>query len=109
MTTWDEIRNRSEQASLFDLEASTIDTGASAVAVEQDEFSAETVDVEQIEPEVFDPVPIDAPGDVELPPEFEPDEGEEPSTPKPVWQRLASLLVPIGVVVYVLISALADR
>ena len=58
---------------------------------------------------MFDPDPIVVPEDVELPPEFEPDEGEEPSTPKPVWQRLASLLVPIGVVVYVLISALADR
>ena len=35
------------------------------------------------------------------------DEDDEP--PKPLWQRLASLIIPIGFVLYILISALANR
>ena len=42
-----------------------------------------------------------------LPPEFEAD--EEPEEPKPIWQRLASFIVPIGIVLYILVSALVDR
>ena len=34
---------------------------------------------------------------------------EEAQPPKPLWQRLASLIVPLGVVLYILISALANR
>ena len=34
---------------------------------------------------------------------------EEAEPPKPLWQRLASLIIPIGFVLYILISALANR
>lgn len=34
---------------------------------------------------------------------------EEDEAPKPLWQRLASLLVPIGVVLYIIISALLNN
>jgi hypothetical protein len=96
--------------SLFDLESSTIETEAGVAVAEPAEFAARTVDVEQMEPEVFDPDPIPVPDGAELPAEFEPaeeDDGE--ARPKPMWQRLASLIVPIAVVVYILISAFADR
>ena len=96
--------------SLFDLESSKVDTGTAPTIDEQDEFAAQSVEVDQIEPEVFDPDPAAVPEEAALPPEFEPDPADDEETqPKPRWQRLASLLVPIAVVVYVLISAFADR
>jgi hypothetical protein len=95
--------------SLFELEGSTIETEAHASAVDEDPYAAQTVEVEQLEPEVFE---VGAAGDMpeaQLPPEFETAaEGEEAEEPKPLWQRLASFIVPIGVVLYILISALAD-
>jgi predicted nucleic acid-binding Zn-ribbon protein len=95
--------------SLFELEGSTIETDVparSAPAVAEDEFPAQTVDVEELEPDVsdLDDVPLEA----ELPPEFEPD-ADEPETERSPWRRLVRLVVPIGIVAYILISALADR
>jgi len=96
--------------SLFELEGSTIETDApvrpAAPLAADDEFPAQTVEVEEIEPEVFDPV--DVPDEVELPPEFESDE-EEPESQRPGWQRLARLIVPIGIAAYILISSFIDR
>jgi predicted nucleic acid-binding Zn-ribbon protein len=95
--------------SLFELEGSTIETDAPAQpapAVAEDEFPAQTVDVEELEPDVFDP--DDVPVEAELPPEFEPDE-DEPEMERSPWRRLVRFIVPIGIVVYILISALADR
>jgi hypothetical protein len=95
--------------SLFELEGSTIETDAPAQpapAVAEDEFPAQTVDVEELEPDVFDP--DDVPVETELPPEFEPDE-DEPQMEQSPWRRLVRLIVPIGIVAYILISALADR
>jgi hypothetical protein len=91
--------------SLFDLEQSTIE--ADAPVVDDDEFAARTVDVEQLEPEVFDVGR--ASDEVEMPPEFEPEVEPETEPPKPLWRRLGSVIVPIGVVVYLLITALANR
>ena len=34
---------------------------------------------------------------------------DDVETPKPLWQRLASLVIPIGFVLYILVSALANR
>ena len=45
--------------------------------------------------------------DVATPYEGEMDDDADP--PKPLWQRLASLVIPIGLVLYILISALANR
>ncbi len=94
--------------SLFELEGSTIES--EAPAADDDMYAARTVEIEQLEPEVFegDMVDHDAPleyDEIEVP--EEPEDELEP--PKPVWQRLASLLVPIGVVLYFVISAFADR
>jgi predicted ATP-dependent serine protease len=89
--------------SLFDLEQETID--ADAPDVEADVYEARTVDAEQPDPEVFD-----LGGDeVEMPTELEADDEEATRPAKPVWQRFARLIVPIGVVLYILISSLANR
>jgi hypothetical protein len=97
--------------SLFELEGSTLETDTDAAArsaapvADVDEFPAQTVEVEELEPEVFDPDGV--PDEVDLPPELEGD--EEPGTERPRWRALARLIVPIGVVVYILVTALADR
>jgi hypothetical protein len=97
--------------SLFELEGNTLETDAdasprpAAPAADVGEFPAQAVDVEELEPEVFDPDGV--PDEVDLPPEFDGD--EEPVAQRPRWRALARLIVPIGVVVYVLVTALADR
>jgi hypothetical protein len=93
--------------SLFDLESSKVETAEPISYDDADEFAAQTVEVEYAEPEVYDPVaPIDVPAEVE--PEIVDDDLEE-SEPKPLWQRLASFIVPIGVVLYIIISALVNN
>jgi hypothetical protein len=87
--------------SLFELEGSTLETDA---PVREDAYEARSVDVEQLEPQGFDP------GDdgVDLPTELEIDDQDvEPA--KPAWQRFARLIVPIGVVLYIVITAIANR
>jgi hypothetical protein len=88
--------------SLFELEGSTLE--ADEPAREPEPFEARTAEVEDLEPELPDTEIENA----ELPPEFEADEDEE--LPRRTgWRRFARLIVPIGVGVYVLITALADR
>lgn len=86
--------------SLFELEGSTIEFDEPAAQVD-DGFEARTVDVEEMEPEVFD-ADVD---EVELPPEFEAEEDDDMAR-KPGWQRYARLIVPIGIALYILVSAL---
>jgi predicted nucleic acid-binding Zn-ribbon protein len=89
--------------SLFELEGSTIE--ADEPVADDDLSPAPTVEVEQVEPEVFEP---DLPEDDTMPPEFEPDDEElEPKQQR--RRQLARLIVPIGVVVYIAITALVDR
>ena len=95
--------------SLFELEGSTIES--EAPVADDDLYAARTVEVEELDPELFE---VDADQDPALEfEEFEETEAPAPADdyerPKPVWQRLASLLVPVGVVLYFVISALADR
>jgi hypothetical protein len=90
--------------SLFELEGSTLEDDELHEDEEDFEAQAHTVEVEELEPEVFEPEVVD----VDPPPEFEAD-AEDAGPPKPMWQRLARLVVPIGVVLYVLVSVLADR
>jgi hypothetical protein len=97
--------------SLFELEGSTIEVEERRDLAE-DPYAAQTVDVEQLEPEVFEVDTGDTGDavDVSLPPEFEAEVADgEPPEPKPFWQRLASFIVPVGIVLYILISALVDR
>lgn len=91
--------------SLFDLERSAIPADDEPITYDEaDEYAAQTADVELAEPEVYEVggEPDDARE------EFEPFD-DEVERPKALWQRLASLIVPIGIVLYILISALANR
>jgi hypothetical protein len=98
--------------SLFELEGSTLETDkdvsarSPAPVADVDEFPAQTVEVEELEPEVFDDRD-GVPDEVALPPELEGD--EEPGTERPRWRALVRLIVPIAVVVYILVSTLVDR
>ena len=72
--------------SLFDLESSKIET--EAPAADEDPYAAQTVDVEELEPEVFeDATPV------ELPPELDADEPEVEDEPsyEPAEAALATL------------------
>ena len=94
--------------SLFDLDASTVESQPQTAPAreEPDVYRPEMADVEPFAPE---PVTVDAP-EVELPPAFDAVEtADEATGRKPGWQRFARLVVPIGVAIYVLVSALADR
>jgi len=86
--------------SLFELEGSTIE-GEQPAEVADDPFEAQTIEVEEVEPEVFD---TDLEG-VELPPEFEAEEDDE-APRKPGWRRFVRLVVPVGIALYILVSAL---
>jgi hypothetical protein len=91
--------------SLFDLEGSTLEQPTPVEP--EDAYAARTVEVADAEAELEEPEAI-GPDDAELPPEFETGDEDEPA-PRPTWQRFARLIVPIGVVLYILISALANR
>ena len=92
--------------SLFELEGSTIEAEpeearAPVEVYEPETFEPATFDPEHVEPEVYD---VGEPVEVE---EIDLDEG--PETPKPLWRRLGSLIVPIGIVLYIVISAIANN
>jgi hypothetical protein len=90
--------------SLFELEGATIESEPQESAPPE-MYEPETIETEYAEPELYDvgrPVDVHVDIDVDL-------EDEEATTPKPLWQRLASLIVPIGIVLYILVSALANR
>lgn len=91
--------------SLFDLEANLIPSEAPETYDDADEFAAQTVEVEQFEPEAYE---VEAAAPTEALPEVD-IEDEDAEPPKPAWQRLASFIVPIGVVLYIIISALVNN
>ena len=86
--------------SLFELEGSTLETETQEQAPPE-LYDPEVVEAEYAEPEVFD---AGEPVEVE-----EIDVDEEMERPKPLWQRLTSLIIPIGVVLYIVISAIANN
>ena len=89
--------------SLFELEGSTIDSEHQEQAPPE-LYDPDVVEPEYAEPEIFD---VGDPVEVE-----EPDEDvvvyEEPEAPKPLWQRLTRLIIPIGVVLYIVVSQLVN-
>lgn len=88
--------------SLFELEGSTIEFDEPAAQVD-DGFEARTVEVEEVTP----PEVLDAEVDeVELPPEFEAADEEAEAAQRPGWRRFARLVVPIGIALYILVTAL---
>jgi hypothetical protein len=86
--------------SLFELEAATIESEPQESAPPE-MYEPDVVEPDYTEPEVYDLG--------EAPETYDNEIGEEDSRPKPLWQRLASFIVPIGVVLYILVSALANR
>jgi len=89
--------------SLFELEGSTIESEPHESA------PPELYDPDIVEPDYAEQPEVYDVGEPIAPP-YEPTKDEvEVDAPKPLWQRLASLIVPIGVVLYILISALANR
>ena len=87
--------------SLFELEGSTLESEPEVSAPPPELYEPDVVEVDYAEPEVYEaggpPRPYDEAVD------------EEAEPPKPLWQRLASMIVPIGVVLYILVTALANR
>ena len=67
---------------------------------------AETVDAQYVEPDVYEPTSPS--GADEMAPRPAPTVGDE-DAPKPLWRRLASLAFPIALVLYLVISAIANR
>ena len=90
--------------SLFELEGSTIESEAHEQAPPE-LYDPEVVETEYAEPEIFD---VGTPVDVQEVDEDEV-EYEEPEAPKPLWQRLSRLIIPIGVVLYIVVSALVNN
>jgi hypothetical protein len=93
--------------SLFELEGSTIES-EQQVKPPPELYQPEVVQPEYVEPEVHDPMTRDMAEPVEVE-EYDVDDDEETQTPKPLWQRLTSLIIPIGVVLYIVISALVNN
>jgi hypothetical protein len=89
--------------SLFELEGSTIESEAQEQAPPE-LYDPDVVEPEYAEPEIFD---VGGPVDVEEADE-EIVEYEEPEAPKPLWQRLTRLIIPIGVVLYIVVSQLVN-
>jgi hypothetical protein len=98
--------------SLFDLESSTLDAPAAAFDDDDlDEYAAQTVEAEYVEPEVYDPAPGAGHHPAESEVELEGDEiaSDDAEEAKPLWQRLASFVVPVGIILYILLSALLNN
>ena len=94
--------------SLFELEGSTIEAEPvetrAPVEVYEPDLEPDYPEPEVVEPEVYDAgQPIDVDVEVDVDPE------DEYERPKPVWQRLASLIIPIGIVLYIIVSALVNN
>lgn len=87
--------------SLFELEGSTIEVEPTEQRTPTEMYEPDVVEPEYLEPEVYE---------VGEPVEAEPlDVDEEYERPKPLWQRLTSLIVPIGIVLYIIVSALVNN
>ena len=89
--------------SLFDLEESKIEDAPAELAPEEPDDMAEPDEVEPFEPEVGQPFSDETVID---PPAPAPD-GQP--TPARRSRRLARLIVPLGVALYILITSIANR
>jgi predicted ATP-dependent serine protease len=92
--------------SLFELEGSTIDVEQrpeqAPPELYEPTFEPEPVQTQTFEHEAYE---ADVPVEVE-----EHDVAvEDDQRPKPLWQRLSSLIIPIGIVLYIVISAIVNN
>jgi|SRR5918994_4837151 predicted ATP-dependent serine protease len=90
--------------SLFELEGSTIESESQEQAPPP-LYDPDVVETQYAEPEIFE---VGAPVEVDVE-DVEEVEYEEPAEPKPLWQRLSRLIIPIGVVLYIVVSALVNN
>lgn len=90
--------------SLFELEGATIEAEPRREQAAPELYDPEPVEAEYAEPEIFE---VGEPAEVDVEEELAVD--EEPEQAKPLWQRLTSLIIPIGVVLYIVISALVNN
>ena len=89
--------------SLFELEGSTIESESHEQAPPE-LYDPEVVQTEYAEPE---PYVVGEPVEVE---EADVAEAEDDlDEPKPLWRRLTSLIIPIGVVLYIVVSAIVNN
>lgn len=91
--------------SLFELEGSTIEAEPTETRAPVEVYDPEAFEPEPVEPEAYDvgePVEVDTFDDVES-------VDGEAEPPKPLWQRLASFIVPIAIVLYIVISAIVGN
>lgn len=93
--------------SLFDLDSRK--TGdASPLETDGDSYEVETLDVPYLEPDVYELEGRSGEGEWAEGSAPVDDDGEADS-PRPLWRRLASLAFPIALVLYLVISAIANR
>lgn len=92
--------------SLFELEGSTIEAEPEEARAEVEVYEPDLLESDYEEPEVYD---VGQPLEAELDERLDPDVGDESEQPKPLWQRLASLVIPIGIVLYIIASALLNN
>jgi hypothetical protein len=91
--------------SLFELEGSTIESEAREEQAPPELYDPDVVETEYAEPEIYE---VGAPVEVDVE-DVEEVEYGEPEEPKPLWQRLSRLIIPIGVVLYIVVSALVNN
>jgi predicted nucleic acid-binding Zn-ribbon protein len=93
--------------SLFELEGSTIEAEQAEARAPVEVYEPDVVEPEYIEPEYEEPEVYEVGAAIEV--DVEVDSDEEPERPKPLWQRLASLIIPIAIVLYIIVSALVNN
>jgi hypothetical protein len=91
--------------SLFELEGSTIESDVAENRAPVEVFDPNVVETEYAEPEIYE---VGEPVEVEVE-DMDEYGDEEPEAPKPLWQRLSRLIIPIGVVLYIVVSALVNN
>jgi len=91
--------------SLFELEGSTIEAEPEETRAPVEVYESDVPEPEYAEPEVYDVGPVDVDTDVDVGDLG----GEDAQPPKPLWQRLSSLIIPIGIVLYIIVSALVNN
>jgi hypothetical protein len=89
--------------SLFELEGSTIEAEPAEHRASVEVYEPDVVEPDYLEPELYE---VGEPVDVEVEPV---DVDEEYEQPRTLWRRLTSLIIPIGVVLYIVISAIVNN
>lgn len=95
--------------SLFELEGSTIEAEPVEARTPVEVYEPDVIEPENVEPEYAEPEMYEVSLPIEADVDVDDIEGEDAEPPKPLWQRLASLIIPIGIVLYIIVSALVNN